>query len=232
MTQQKTIITWQTVTAMVLIFCAMGFAGGFPLSMLAWIFFGWEVALDVLLILGVLVGTWVPLYFLFGNTHAPENSWRNLMPRNFSPLVLMITAFAFTVLVPVIWTAVAPAFLGSMAVYLISGQNLLTTLVAALAANIVLVTVTVQMNDTPPVQVFSQVQTMRDTFNEETITLGDDDVRQTGGTQRHPADDDGDKIRYLPDEQGTADDADSPSDQPDNIITLPPQSDTRRDDAN
>lgn len=239
MTQRKIMVTWQTVAAMLLIFCAMGFAGGFPLSMLAWIFFGGRVALDVLLILGLLVGTWVPLYFLFGNTHAPENSWRNLLPRNFSPLVLMITAFAFTVLVPVIWTSVAPAFVVSMAVYIISGQNLLTTLVMALAANIVLVMSLIQVNDTPPVQIFSQVQTMQDNFGEggiPTITLSDDDVQQTTrGMQRqqaNDADDTDDKIRYLPDEDDYTDETDAQSQRPDNIITMPPQSDTRRDDAN
>jgi hypothetical protein len=213
--QRNIPITPQAVISMVIIFGLVGIIASLPIALIVAILFGGAVAGDVLLLSALLIGSWLPVTILV-SPQSNNDFLLRLIPSSFSPLILLVSALGFLLLIPVIWGMIAPAFLVTMLGYILTGQNLLLSLVIAVLAQAGFVYQGMSSGGemTATFQTLDRVEDVQDAFNVETVTLSGDDV-SVNRRDDSSADDTDDEpaVRYL----SAGDDS----------VSIPPPDDSR-----
>ena len=188
-------------------------AAGLPAALIAAILFGGAAGGDILLLSALLIGSWMPLT-IFLSPQSNNDFLLRLIPASLSPLILLVSALGFMLMTPILWAMVTPAFLVTLLGYILTGQNLLLSLlIAALAQGGFLYLNWQRGGMTATVESLNRVEDMQDSFNVETVTLSAEDVSVNRSDNNDSETDSEPEVRYL----SAGDDS----------ISIPPPDDSR-----
>lgn len=150
--------------------------GGLPLGLISWLLFGPQAGQAMFWLVGLLVGSFVPLKLVIDPiVKGTGNGLR--LPEYLPPTILLVAGMAMFLFVPVLWLATAPSFFAGLLVYLVTG-NIVPTLLIALAIELVSIIRTARIEKARGTvnSVFSRMTQVQGNLNMETFIITQDGV--------------------------------------------------------
>ena len=125
--------SWQIALGLLGILLLMLVLAGLPLAFLFLLLVGPDAALAMGALTGSLVAGWLPLKLLVSRiVHGPSNLLSQLPSATSLPAFFLAT-LVFLFMIPFLWLTTFPAFIVGVVAYLLSGDNALLAILAALA---------------------------------------------------------------------------------------------------
>lgn len=166
----------RNLPVLILLLVLLVIMSGLPIGLLSWLLFGPQAGQAMFWLVGLLVGSFIPLKIGI-DALVKQGSGLRIPLGQLSPAALMIGSLALVVVIPILWFATAPAFFGGALVYLVTGNALATVVFALLLQIISLVRLSrIEKASGRTSSVFSRMTQMQDTFNMETIIITQDGV--------------------------------------------------------
>lgn len=196
----------RNLPTIILLLILLTIAGGLPIGLIGWLFFGPGTGQALFWLSGLLVASFIPLKLLVDSIVKDGAGFR--LP-NLPLGALALAGVAMIFVVPILWFATAPPFLVGVLAYIVSQQSVPIMLAAALLVQVIgLVRGSYREKASGATSsIFTQMTRMQSNFNIETVVITQDGVYRATGDAPQSA--------YL--------DAETPT-QPD-TITITPETD-------
>lgn len=124
------------VIASVIQFGIVGFLATIPIAFIAALIYGANVGGEIWLLGAVLVGSYFPLRSVIGSIlHGTGNV--NYIPSHLNLPMLILAAFAFIIMIPVLWMATFFPMIIGLITYAYFGQSLLLALLVSMTIQVV-----------------------------------------------------------------------------------------------
>jgi len=120
------------VIATLIQFGIVGLIGTLPLALLLALLYSPQIGGEIWILAAVLVGSYFPIHSVIKSMLHGSSSI-NYIPKHFNVPILIVSALAFLFMIPVIWIATFTALVIGLITYAFLGQNLVLSLVFALA---------------------------------------------------------------------------------------------------